>query len=273
MTVAVVTDSTASLPDAAGVAVVPLTVLLDGVPHREGVELGPADLVAALRSGARVTTSQPGPEEFARVYRALVERGATAIVSVHLSVELSGTAGAAETAARAVAIPVTVVDSRTVAGALGRAALAAAAVAGTGADAAAVAEAARSVAGTARVWFAVDTLEHLRAGGRLGPIAAALGTALGVRPVLAVVQGRLGVVEKVRTSRRARERVVDLALADAAKRVAPVVVVQHLGDPAAAAEAVTRLRAGGIAAETWQVSAVIGAHTGPGVLAVVVADA
>lgn len=273
MTVAVVTDSTASLPPAAGVAVVPLTVLVDGVPHREGVEAGPADLVAALRSGARVTTSQPGPADFAAAYGRLAARGATQIVSVHLSADLSGTAASAEAAALDSPVPVTVVDSRTVAGALGRAALAAAAVAGTGADARVVAEAARTVAAGARVWFAVDTLEHLRAGGRLGPLTAALGTALGVRPVLGVNQGRLGVVEKVRTSRRARERVVDLALADAAGRVAPVVVVQHLGDPTAAQEAVARLADGGVTAEVWQVSAVIGAHTGPGVLAVVVADA
>lgn len=271
MTVAVVTDSTASLPTGAGgVTVVPLTVLVDGVAHREGAgsgQLGTGALVEALRARSKVTTSQPAPADLEEAYRTALAAGASAVVSVHLSGELSGTVAAAETAARG--LPVTVVDSRTVAGALGRSALAAAAVARLGGDAAAVAATARSVAAGSRVWFAVDTLEYLRAGGRLGPVASALGTALGVRPVLGVVDGKLGATEKVRGSRRARERVVDLALADAATRVAPVAVVQHLAGEEAAEAAAERLRAGGVGAvEVWEVSAVLGAHVGPGVLAV-----
>ena len=276
--VAVVTDSTASLPgalaEAGDLVVVPLQVVVDGVPHREGIDLTPARLVEALRSGATVTTSQPGPEAFARVYARVAARGAREIVSVHLSGELSGTVTSARTAAQSAGIPVHVVDSRTVGMGLGLAALAAARAPGGGTAAARAAE--QRAAGS-RVLFAVDTLEHLRRGGRLGPVAAALGSVLGLRPVLGVSDGRLEVVEKVRTSARARDRVVDLMLAEAAGRRACEVAVHHLGDRELAEEVAERFRAvpGTTvrAVHCAEISAVVGAHVGPGLLAVVVADA
>lgn len=249
--VAVVTDSTASLPpglvEAAGIVVVPLDVVVDGVPHREGVDISPAQIVEALRSGAVVRTAHPGPESFQRAYARVAARGAREIVSVHLSGELSGTVTAAQLAAQTSGVPVHVVDSRTVGMALGCAALAAARVAGaddaSAHDGAAVARAAERRAATTSVRFAVDSLEHLRAGGRLGPLAAALGTVLGLRPVLAVREGRIDVVEKVRTSARARDRVVELTLADVARRRRVELTVHHLGDPAGAAAVAERLTA------------------------------
>src|SRR4051812_32954155 len=127
--VAVVTDSTASLPPGlaagSGVHVVPLDVLVDGERFAEGVDLTSARLASVLRAGARVTTSQPPPAAFAAAYREAVERGAREIVSVHLSGELSGTVRAAELAAMAAPVPVHVVDSRTVVMGLGFAVLAA----------------------------------------------------------------------------------------------------------------------------------------------------
>lgn len=276
--VAVVTDSTASLPDglveAAGIVVVPLDVVVDGVPHREGVDITTAQIVAALRGGAQVRTAHPGPEAFSRAYSRIAARGATEIVSVHLSGELSGTVTAAEIAAQSAPVPVHVVDSRSVGMGLGLAALRAA---GSGADGAAAARAARARADRTTVRFAVDTLEFLRAGGRLGPLAATLGTVLGLRPVLAVRDGRLDVAEKVRTSARARERVIELAVADAARRGRVEAAVHHLGDPDLAASVAERLaaacgpRLGAV--HVAEISAVVGAHAGPGLLAVVLADA
>lgn len=275
--VAVVTDSTASLPDAvaaaAGLVVVPLQVVVDDVPHREGVDLSPTRLVEVLREGRRVTTSQPGPEAFARAYARVAARGAREIVSVHLSGELSGTTTSARLAAQTAPVPVHVVDSRTVGMGLGLAALAAARAEGSGRDAARAAE---RCAATSSVRFAVETLEHLRRGGRLGPVAAALGTVLGVRPVLAVRDGRIDVVEKVRTAVRARERILELTVADVERRGPCELAVHHLGDPAAADEVADRLRArcpGVRAVHVAEISAVVGAHAGPGLLAVVVADA
>lgn len=277
--VAVVTDSTASMPagliEATGVVVVPLDVVVDGVPHREGLDITTAQIIAALRAGAVVRTAHPGPEAFARAYARVAARGATEIVSIHLSGELSGTVTSAQIAAQSAAVPVHVVDSRTVGMALGFAALRAAR--SGSADGAAVARAAEKQAGRTTVRFAVDTLEFLRAGGRLGPLAATLGTVLGLRPVLSVREGRLDVVEKVRTSARARDRVVELAVADAARRGRVEMAVHHLGDVASADRVADRLRAAcGArlgAVHVAEISAVVGAHAGPGLLAVVVADA
>ena len=279
--VAVVTDSTASLPaglvEATGVVVVPLHVAVDGRAHREGVDLSPARLVEALRGGADVTTSQPGPESFARAYARVAARGAREIVSVHLSGELSGTVTSAGLAAQTAGVPVHVVDSRTVGMGLGFAVVAAAGAAASGESGAAVARLAERRAAGSQIVFAVDSLEHLRRGGRLGPVAAALGTVLGLRPVLSVRGGRLEVVEKARTSARARERLVEITVDDAVRRARCDVAVHHLGQPALAEEVADRLRGacgpGLRAVHVAEISAAVGAHVGPGLLAVVVADA
>lgn len=283
--VAVVTDSTASLPpglvEASGVVVVPLDVVVDGVAHREGVDISPAQIVEALRAGAVVRTAHPGPDAFARAYARVAARGAREIVSVHLSGELSGTVTSAQLGAQTAAVPVHVVDSRTVAMGLGLATLAAARAAAAGDEAAgdgtAVARAAERRAATSAVRFAVDSLDQLRAGGRLGAVAATLGTVLGLRPVLAVRDGRIDVIEKVRTSARARDRVVELTLADAARRERFELAVHHLADPAAAAALVERLTgACGPAlrgVHVAELSAVVGAHVGPGVVGIAIADA
>jgi fatty acid-binding protein DegV len=310
--VAVVTDSTAALPDAlarrAGVTVVPLDVTIDGVRH-DASRLTPAELLAALERNARVSTSQPPPAAFAAAYARAVASGATEIVSVHLSGALSGTVDAARLAARDVAVPVHVVDARTATMALGFAALAAAGTAASLAETAAtsvparrspwwrrrrepagptappgpsagelVAGRAAEVAGASRVWFLVDSLEHLRRGGRLGAASTAIGTVLGLRPLLTVRDGGIVVAERVRTRRAARERLVGLAAADAEARPGRVrVAVLHLGRPevasALAEQLATRLGDRVVDSVVCESDAVIAAHVGPGLLAIVVAGA
>src|SRR5690606_10320400 len=137
----------------------------------------------------------------------------------------------------------------------------------------AVARAALERARTSTVRFAVASLEHLRRGGRLGPVAATLGTVLGLRPVLGVRDGRLDVVEKVRTSARARARLVELTLADVRSRGECEVAVHHLGRAEVAEEIAESLRGDVRSVRVAEISAVLGAHVGPGVTAVVVADA
>lgn len=291
--VAVVTDSTASLPPGVaerwGIEIVPLEVAIDGDRRHEGVDLKPAELLAALTAGRRVTTSQPAPAAFARAYARAAAHGAREIVSVHLSSGLSGTVRAAELAALAAPVPVHVVDSRSVAMGLGLAAVAAAELAAkprpgrrwpiTGAgwpDGVAVADRAREIAASASTVFLVDSVEHLRRGGRLGAGAAAMGTLLGLRPLLALRSGRIEVIEKVRTRGAARERLESLTIKDVARRGTAQVAVHHLGQPDVAASLAGRLEewlgdcVGEIAVS--EVSAVIAAHAGPGVLAVVVVD-
>ncbi|MBO3086811.1 DegV family protein [Cellulomonas dongxiuzhuiae] len=314
---AVVTDSTAALPPglahAVGLQVVPLDVTIDGARYVEGVDVTPEQLLHALERGAKVTTSQPPPSAFAAAYERAAAAGAHEIVSVHLSGEMSGTVRSARTAATVSPVPVRVVDSRTAALGLGFAALAAADRARTpvdgahdvppepedglgGAvrrwmartvhrggpvtvwpDATEVAQVAAAAAASSRVWFLVDSLEHLRRGGRLGTAAAALGTVLGLRPILSVQDGRLAVCEKVRTRRAARDRLEQLAVAELAGRPAVRIAVHHVG-PSDAADEVAAHLASAVGIPTADVlvadaGAVLAAHVGPGLLAVVVADA
>lgn len=281
MRVAVVTDSTAYLPEGFAtrhlVRVVPLHVVLDGRAARDGVDLGPAELSAALGEKKVVTTSRPAPAELSAVYREELEAGACEVVSVHLSRQLSGTWDAACLAAAEVngglrGGPVRVVDSRTTVMGLGFAVLAAARVADAGADGKTVEHTAASTAARTHTYFCVQTLEYLRRGGRIGTAAALLGSALAVKPLLYVKDGHIVGLEKVRTTSRALARLVEIAVGAAGD--GPVgLAVHHLGSPELAADLATRLEErlrGSAGCVVSEVGAVIGAHTGPGALGVVV---
>jgi DegV family protein with EDD domain len=278
--VVVVTDSTAHLPEGFAVRhsvrVAPLHVVMDDHTGLDGIDIGPTELATALSERRLVTTSRPTPHEMAEIYRAELANGADAVVSVHLSRQLSGTWDSARLAAEEVGVgKVRVVDSRTTGMGLGFAALRASAAAADGADAMDVeAEAVTSAART-KTFFVVETLEYLRRGGRIGAAAALLGTALAVKPVLHVADGRIVPLEKVRTTSRAVARLVDLA-AEAAGDGRVELAVHHLAAPDRAAELATRLderlpQANGCVVS--ELGAVIGAHTGPGVLGVVVLPA
>jgi DegV family protein with EDD domain len=275
--VAVVTDSTSYLPEGfaerSGVRVVPLHVTIDGASGLDGVDVGPTELARALDDRRAVTTSRATPAELAEAYGSLLAEGADAVVSVHLSRQLSGTWEAARLAAEEVGPDrVRVVDSRSAGMGLGFAALYAARLAGQGADAAQVEAAAAKAAEVTRTFFCVETLEHLRRGGRIGSAAAVLGTALAVKPLLHVDDGRIVPLEKVRTMGRAVGRLVQLA-SDAAGAGPVGLTVHHLASPERAAELATHLDErvpGSTGCLISEVGAVIGAHTGPGVLGVVV---
>jgi DegV family protein with EDD domain len=279
MSVAVVTDSTAYLPseltEGYGIHVVPLYVVLPGRSGREGFDVGPEDVARALAvRGQTVSTSRPTPGDFVAAYRHALRQGADQLVSIHLSGELSSTSDAARLAASQVGEHiVTVVDSRSAAMGCGFAVLAAARSAATGADAAEVAETARRTAAQTSTFFVVDTLEHLRRGGRIGAAAAVLGSALAVKPVLHVKDGRVVPLEKVRTAARANNRLVQRAV-DAAGEGAVSVAVHHLAAPERAERLAAELRERLPALRELHVSelgAAIGAHVGPGAVGVVIA--
>jgi DegV family protein with EDD domain len=279
VSVAVVTDSTAYLPaeliEGYGIHVVPLYVVLPGRSGREGIDIGPEDVARTLsQRGQTVSTSRPTPGDFLAVYRRALEAGADQLVSVHLSGELSGTSDAARLAASQVGEHlVTVVDSRSAAMGCGFAVLAAARSAAAGADGAEVAENARRTAAQTSTFFVVDTLEHLRRGGRIGAAAAVLGSALAVKPILHVKDGRVVPLEKVRTAARANNRLVQRAV-DAAGDGAVSIAVHHLAAGERAERLATELRERLPALRELHVSelgAAIGAHVGPGAVGVVVA--
>ncbi|MCN9239504.1 DegV family protein [Streptomyces sp. RY43-2] len=274
--VAIVTDSTAYLPprtmERHGITAVPLTVVLGDQALEEGTEVSARSLAQALQKRRPVTTSRPSPELFAETYRALAESGASDIVSLHLSSELSGTYDAAVLAGREAPVPVRVIDTGTVAMALGFCALAAAETAeagGTADEAVAVAE--KRAEGTS-AYFYVDTLDYLRRGGRIGAAQALLGSALAVKPLLRLDSGRIELLEKVRTASRAIARLEEL-VAERAGGATVDIAVHHLAAPERASALADRLRArvpGLVDLHVSEVGAVIGAHTGPGLLGAVV---
>lgn len=279
MNVAIVTDSTASLPQhlvaSHGIAVVPLHVVLAGKQYSEGVDISTAEVAAALRKLTAVSTSRPSPQAFLDAYEAAAAGGADAVVSVHISSDMSGTVGSAALAASQSPIPVEVVDSRSVGMAMGYAALSAAVAAKQGKDATAVADIASARARAATVIFYVDTLEHLRRGGRIGAASALLGSALAIKPLLALSDGHINPIEKVRTAARALSRLEELAVqaVDSAGESGVDIAVHHLDSRIRAGDLVERLRSRVPLSTTVilvELGAVVGAHVGPGTIAVAV---
>jgi len=282
--VALVTDSTASLTadlvEKHGITVVPLQVVIGGKSYDEGVdaEATPAFVARSLEKWVPVSTSRPTPAAMLEVYRSAAKAGAKEIVSVHLSADMSATYESAVLAAKQSPVPVVPVDSRQVGMATGFAVLAAAEVLAQGGTSREAADAAQRRALASESLFYVDTLEHLRRGGRIGPAAALLGTALAVKPLLKMVDGQIANIEKVRTASKALARLADLAVAAAGDD--PVeIAVAHLASEdranALAEQLGIRLaeNLAGRPVRVGEVGAVIGAHTGPGLVGVVVAPA
>jgi len=273
--VGVVTDSTAYLPAGVaaqhGIVVVPLQVRLGDESYLEGVDLTPSDFAAWIKvPGHRPLTSRPSPAAFADAYASV---DADQIVSVHMSGRLSGTAGGARLAAEQLTDrSVVVVDSRNTAMGLGFAVIAAARAAADGGTAAQVAAAAERAASRTRTVFYLDTLEHLRRGGRVGKTAAMLGGALSVKPLLDVVDGDIAPLEKVRTSSKAVARLVEIA-ALTAGRGAVDIAVHHLAAPEPARRVAAELCDAIPEVRTLmesELGPVVGAHVGPGCLGIVI---
>ncbi|MGH3311472.1 MAG: DegV family protein [Streptomyces sp.] len=274
--VAIVTDSTAYLPQATlarhRIDVVPLIVVVGDQALEEGSEISARSLAEALCERRAVTTSRPSPAVFAETYRAAAAAGAEGIVSLHLSGEISGTYDAAVLAARDAPVPVRVVDTGVVAMALGFCALAAAEAAeagGTLDDAVAAAE--KRAEGTF-AYFYVDTLDYLRRGGRIGAAQALFGSALAVKPLLELADGRIAMLEKVRTASKAIARLEEIVVEKSGKASVDI-AVHHLAAQERADQLAQRLRErvpGLGELHVSEVGAVIGAHTGPGLLGAVV---
>lgn len=212
--IAIVTDSAAAVPEPLArrwsVTSVPLDIIVDGVPHPDSSTLGAEDVMRAFDEGRSVTTSQPSVGTFVEQYRQLAEAGATEILSFHVTSQISGTVNAARVAAEQSPVPTRVVDTRTMGMATGFAAVTAAFVVKEGGGAAeAIAEANR-VAETSAVFVTVATLEYLRRGGRVPATMASLGNALHIRPILTIKDGALVVLQRIRTTPRARQTMVDL---------------------------------------------------------------
>jgi DegV family protein with EDD domain len=214
------------------------------------------------------TTSQPSIGDFLEVYEPLLDAGHE-IVSIHLAGGMSGTVSTAEQARERLgdrASRVFVFDSATACGGEGLVIMAAAAAAEAGAGGAEVYERAREARAGLKMWFAIDTLEYLRRGGRIAGAQAWLGSALRIKPIL-TVESEITPVERVRTSRRAFERMVDL-LRTCHEAGADGWMVQHIQAPdEAAALAVRGTEIFGVQPRVVsEIGPVIGTHVGPGLL-------
>jgi DegV family protein with EDD domain len=277
--VAVVSDTTSYLPrdvvEANRIHLVSLYVVFGGertVPEAEITDY--AAFFEELRSGDHLpTTSQPSVGDFIGVYEPLLAAGDD-VVSIHISAGLSGTADSARRAAEQLARDggggerVHVIDSATAAGGLGLVVLAAARAAVGGAEVDEVLARASAAREALKMVFAIDTLEFLKRSGRIGAASAWLGSTLKIKPIL-TVESEMTPVERVRTSRRAFERMVDYARQRQASG-ADGWVVQHIQAPDQADQLVERCREvfGHEAAFTSEIGPVLAAHTGPGLLGV-----
>lgn len=282
---AVVTDSAAALPAdwvtaCAGdglLTVIPMPVMVGDEIYGEGEDDITETIALALAAGTSVKTSRPSPGQFEQAFLAAERRGYESVVSIHISGGLSGTADAARLAAQRVSIPVEVVDSGTVGMAQGMGVQAAVVAAAGGAEASRVRAVAEERLSRTKVYFYVPSLEQLRRGGRIGAAASLFGTMLAIKPILAVDGGTIVPLEKVRSAAKAVARLEELAAQDAASRPAGSVIlaVHHFGNPGEAEALADRLATALPDCPRPQISslpAVLAAHAGLGVLAVIVGE-
>jgi DegV family protein with EDD domain len=277
--VAVVSDTTGYLPrelvEANRIHLVSLYVVFGGertVPEVEITDY--AAFFDELRSVEQLpTTSQPSVGDFIAVYEPLLAAGDD-VISIHISAGLSGTCGSARQAAEQLERDgkggerIHVVDSTTAAGGLGLLALTAARGRDRGLGIAEVLEEVAAARESLKMWFAIDTLEFLKRSGRIGAASAWLGSTLKIKPIL-TVESEMTPIERVRTSKRAFERMVDYARQRESSG-ADAWVVQHIQAPDQAAALRERCRElfGHDEVFTSEIGPVLSVHTGPGLLGV-----
>ncbi len=277
--VKVVTDSTADLPAELvrdlDITVVPLQVIFGETSLRDGVDIDSEEFFRRLSEESELPrTSQPSLGEFQQAYERLAEH-TDHILSVHLSSRFSGTVQTARQAAQALAArcQFEVIDSGTVSMALGFAVIAAARAAREGGDLERCAEAARDVLGRQHLAVALDTLEYLRRGGRIGRAQAFLGGLLRLKPILTVRDGEAYPLTRVRTHRKALEEVLRVCLELGPVEEAAVMHANSPDDARFLADELAR-RCPAVPVYIGRIGPVIGVHGGPGLigLAVVVAE-
>jgi DegV family protein with EDD domain len=275
---AVVCDTTAYLPndlrDRAGIQPISLYVSIDDHQQKESEVDDYAGFFERLRaSDSGATTSQPSVGDFLEVYEPLLADGRD-VVSIHLSAGISGTVESAEQARRQLVESgkggecIRIVDSRSAAGGMGIVALAAANAANAGEDGETVAARAQEARRGLKMWFAIDTLEYLRRGGRIGGARAWIGSALKIKPIL-TLEEEITPVERVRTRSRSMERLRDYAR-QRHEAGADAWVIQHIRDQetADALAADCREIFGCEPVFISEIGPVIGAHVGPGLIGV-----
>lgn len=280
--IAIVTDSTAYIPkdlvEKYQIQVVPLRVHWGPETYHDGVDIQPAEFYERLKTDRVVpTTAAPSIGDFQQVYQKALE-SAEAVVSIHIASQLSATASSAEQAKTLFPDkPIEVIDSTLTSMAMGFMVLAAARAAENGASLEQVTAEARRLINPARIFFTVDTLEYLRRGGRIGAAQAFMGNLMDVKPIMELREGRVEPIERVRTKKKAVERIMEMIIQHAESLdQAPVrLAVVHALAPeeAAALLDMVAARLNVVEKITAGFSPVIATHTGPGTLGLVCTSA
>ena len=272
--VIVVTDSNATVPEALvqklDIRIVPILLNLDGRSYRDGIDLTPGEFYHLLRTGKHTpTTSAPSVGDFLRVYAAAARESA-GIVAIHLPPQLSAIYNAAVLASQLVdGAPIRVVNSRSATMAQGFVVLEAARAAAAGADLDAVVARAEEMAAKVQFYATLETLEYLHRGGRIGGAAALVGSALQIKPIVHLVNGRVEPFAKPRTRRKAIQCMLQ-ALAEYVGDRPIHAAVMQAGAVQEAEEFRQRVAERFDCVELYvtEFTPVMGAHTGPGLLGV-----
>jgi DegV family protein with EDD domain len=275
MAIRIVTDSTADIPpdqaSAAGLIIVPLTVFFGDEAYLDGIELDNASFYRKLQLSKELPrTSQPSPAAFQEAYIRVINEGADAILSIHLSAKLSGTYQSACTARDTLPdavkkIPIEIVDSQSISVGMARAIMQAAQEAREGLSLPEIKAHVFDELARTRILAVLDTLEYVKRGGRIGGARAFLGNVLSVKPIISLKDGEVIAVEQPRTRSKAYARVAQLlqemgkvehvSIADSSEEAG-----QQL------AEEVKTVYAGDLSIH--RLGAVLGTHTGPGTAAI-----
>ena len=274
MTVRIVTDSSCDLPqamaDALGIRIVPLSVRFGDTEYIDRTTITATEFWSKCAASATLPeTAAPSPGSFEETYRSLAAEGATAIVVVALSSDLSATMQSAELAARAVApgIDVRIVDSRNASMGLGLTVLACAELAKTGASADEVVARAQSVIPRTRVFAALDTLDNLKKGGRIGGAKAMLATVMSIKPLISVTNGLVEEAGKQRTRSKALAHLVEILRNQEVPIERLAILNAQCSDVDAFIAMVKEVYAGEII--VGDIGAVIGTHAGQGTIGIV----
>ena len=274
MTVRIVTDSSCDLPqamaDALGIRIVPLSVRFGDTEYIDRTTITATEFWSKCAASATLPeTAAPSPGSFEETYRSLAAEGATAIVVVALSSDLSATMQSAELAARAVSpgIDVRIVDSRNASMGLGLTVLACAELAKTGATADEVVARAHSVIPRTRVFAALDTLDNLKKGGRIGGAKAMLATVMSIKPLISITNGLVEEAGKQRTRSKALAHLVDILRNQEVPIERLAVLNAQCSDIDAFIAMVKEVYTGEII--VGDIGAVIGTHAGQGTIGIV----
>jgi DegV family protein with EDD domain len=254
------------------IPVIGIQLDIDGELSDE-TRINPNRFLDAMARKVPVFTAPPAPETFYWTYSDAVNKGASAIISVHIASNLSKTYDAAVEAAKRIPIPVHVIDSKTAGSQLGLAVLAAARVAQAGGGAQRVLTTLNKRLADSKELFYVDTLEFLRRGGRIGRAAAFLGSTFHIKPILTVRDGVIEPIERIRGRAKAVERIKGLAIEHAAGRVCDV-SVEYVDDSSTANAILKELQSilpPGGDFHLLPASVVLAAHVGPGAFAIGIA--